>query len=49
MLSANCATAGAIDRDESWEKIAKCAVDDGYVELAEELSRYVEASLRRCA
>ena len=47
MLPDHCATAGAIDRDEPWDKIAQCAVDDGYVDFAEELSRYVEACLRR--
>lgn len=45
-LPAECATARAIDRGEPWHKIAQYAVDGGYVDFAEKLSRAVEARLR---
>jgi hypothetical protein len=49
MLPAHCATARAIDRREPWEQIAQSAVDDGYVEFAQELGRFIEVCLRRGA
>lgn len=49
MLPAHSATAQAIDRRESWERIAQHAVDDGYVQFAEELGRFIEVCLRRDA
>jgi hypothetical protein len=48
-LPAGCATARAIDRGASWEVIAQCAVEDGYAEFADKLSRLVEKRLRRDA
>ena len=48
-LPAGCATARAIDRGAPWEVIARCAVEDGYVEFADKLSRLVEVRLRRDA
>ena len=47
MLPTNTSTAQAIDRHEPWERIAIKAVDDGYIESAEEFVRFVEACLRR--
>ncbi|MFZ1910701.1 MAG: hypothetical protein WAU52_16620 [Burkholderiales bacterium] len=49
MLPAQCATARAIDRREPWERIAEHAVDDGYVEFADELGKFIEVCLRRGA
>jgi hypothetical protein len=49
LLPAQCATAQAIDRRERWERIAQCAVDDGYLEFAEELGRFIEVCLRHGA
>jgi len=48
-LPAECATARAIDRGAPWETIARCAVEDGYLEFADKLSRLVEKRLRRDA
>ena len=48
-LPAGCATARAIDADAPWETIARCAIDEGYVGFAEQLSRFVETRLRRNA
>ncbi len=42
-VPAQCATAQAIDRQESWEQIALLAADDGFVEFANAL---VDACLR---
>ena len=47
MLPKNTATAQAIDQHEPWERIAIKAVDDGYIESADEFVRFVEACLRR--
>jgi hypothetical protein len=47
MLPDQCGTAQAIDRKEPWERIALEAVDDGYIELADQFSRFVEICLRR--
>lgn len=47
MLPTNTATAQAIDQHEPWERIAMKAIDDGYVESADEFVRFVEACLRR--
>ncbi len=41
------ATAQAIDRGEPWKCIALNAVDDGYIEFADELGAFLEACLRR--
>ena len=43
MLPTDTATARAIDRNEPWERIAMKAIDDGYVESADEFVRFVEA------
>ncbi len=47
MLPDGTATAQAIDRGEPWERIALKAVDDGYIESANELGTFLEACLRR--
>ena len=47
MLPAETATARAIDRGEPWEFIAINAVNDGYIEVANELEQLIEACLRR--
>ncbi len=47
MLPNNTATAQAIDQREPWERIAMRAIDDGYVESADEFVRFVEACVRR--
>ena len=47
MLPTNTATAQAIDQHEPWERIAVMAIDDGYIESADEFVRFVEACLRR--
>ena len=49
ILPAETATAQAIDRRESWERIALRAVEDGYIEFANELGDFVEVCLRRSA
>jgi hypothetical protein len=49
LLPATCGTAQAIDRGEPWERIAQYAVDDGYVEFADELGRFIEVCLRHGA
>ena len=49
ILPADTATAQAIDRREPWEQIAMRAVDDGYVEFANELGAFLEVCLRRSA
>ena len=49
MLPDQCATAQAIDRSEPWEQIAAKAVEDGYIELADQFDRFVEVCLRRVA
>ena len=47
MLPAECETARAIDRQEPWERIALTAVDDGYIEYANQLGTFIEVCLRR--
>jgi hypothetical protein len=47
MLPDQCSTAQAIDGNEPWEQIAAKAVEDGYIELAGQFSRFVEICLRR--
>ncbi len=47
MLPAASATAQAIDRGEPWACIALNAVDDGYIDSANELARLLEACLKR--
>jgi hypothetical protein len=47
MLPEECATARAIDRHEPWERIAMRAVDDGYIEYANQLGTFIEVCLRR--
>lgn len=47
MLPEESATARAIDRHEPWERIALNAVDDGYIEFANELGSFIEVCLRR--
>ena len=49
MLPKHTATAQAIDQHEPWERIAMKAIDDGYVESADEFVLFVEACLRRSA
>ncbi len=49
MLPAKTATARAIDGHEPWEQIARKAIDDGYIELADEFVLFVEACVRRSA
>ena len=46
MLPADSATAQSIDQHEPWELIATKAIDDGYIDSARELARFVEACLR---
>jgi hypothetical protein len=47
MLPTGTATARAIDEHEPWEQIAMKAIDDGYIESADEFVRFVEACVRR--
>ena len=47
MLPADTATARAIDQHEPWELIAIRAINDGYIDSANDLARFVEACLRR--
>jgi hypothetical protein len=49
MLPGQCATAQAIDLREPWEQIALKAVEDGYIELADQFDGFVEICLRRAA
>lgn len=44
-ISSSCETARSIDRNDSWGKIAKYALDEGFNELAEAL----EMSRKRLA
>ena len=46
MLPGRCATAQAIDRKEPREQIALKAVEDGYIELADQFDGFVEVCLR---
>ena len=47
LLPGETHTAQAIDRGEPWEQIAIIAVNDGYIELANELGRRIEACFRQ--
>ncbi len=47
MLPTHTATAQAIDQHAPWEQIALRAIDDGYVESADEFVGFVEACLRQ--
>lgn len=47
MLPTDTATAQAIDQHEPWEQIAMKAIDDGYIESADDFVRFVEACVRR--
>jgi len=49
MLPGQSATAKAIDRKEPWEQIALKAVEDGYIELADQFNGFVEVCLRKAA
>jgi len=49
MLPGRSATAQAIDRKEPWEQIALKAVEDGYIELADQFNGFVEVCLRKAA
>ena len=46
MLPKNTATAQAIDQHEPWDRIALKAIDDGYVEFADEFVQFVEVCVR---
>ena len=47
MLPAQCETAQAIDRQAPFEQIARKAIDDGYIEFADRLNRFMEICLWR--
>ena len=49
MLPDQCGTAQAIDRKDSWAQIAANAVEDGYIELADQFEKFVQVCLRRVA
>jgi hypothetical protein len=49
MLPRRSATAQAIDRKDPWEQIALRAVEDGYIELADQFDGFVEICLHRAA
>ena len=36
-ISTDCKTAKSIDRNDSWDRVATIAKDDGFLELAEQL------------
>ena len=46
-LPAQSRTAQAIDRREPFESIAHRAIDDGYIDFAEQLNMFMETRLRR--
>jgi hypothetical protein len=46
-LPAQSRTAQAIDRQEPFERIAFKAIDDGYIDFADRLNRFMEIRLRR--
>jgi hypothetical protein len=45
-LPKNTALAQAIDEHAPWEQIARKAIDDGYIEIADEFVQFVEACAR---
>jgi len=47
VLPAQCEAAQAIDQGEPWEQIALKAIEDGYIEFAEQFNQFVETCLRR--
>ena len=47
MLPEDTAAVKSIDQHEPWELIATNAINDGYIDGANELTRFVEACLRR--
>jgi len=47
MLPAKSGTAQAIDRNAPFEQIAFRAIDDGYIDFADQFSTFVETCLRR--
>ena len=47
ILPTNTSTAQAIDQNEPWEQIAMKAIEDGYIEAADEFVQFVEACVRR--
>ena len=47
ILPAKCATAQAIDQRGPWEQIALKAIDDGYIDFADDFNTFVETCLRR--
>jgi hypothetical protein len=47
MLPAKSETARAIDQQAPFEQIAFKAIDDGYIDFADQFSRFVETCLRR--
>ncbi len=49
LLPDQCGTAQAIDRKEPWEEIALKAVEDGYIEFADQLGGFMEVCLQRAA
>lgn len=46
-LPAQSRTAQAIDGQEPFERIAHRAIDDGYLDFAEQLNSFMESCLRR--
>ncbi len=38
-IPTNCKTAKSIDRNDSWDRVALFAKDDGFLEIAEQLER----------
>ena len=46
MLPGRSATAQAIDRKDPWEQIALRAVEDGYIDLADQFNGFVEICLK---
>ncbi len=43
MLPPHTALAQAIDQHDPWDRIALKAIDDGYIEVADEFVQFVEA------
>ena len=49
MLPDQCGTAQAIDRKEPWEQVALAAVEDGYIDLADQFGAFMEICVRKVA